>query len=196
MTRKESKSPDLEQCVIDLLSENKTLTTRQIIEKVQMEHRVAQEQVLYYILKLKNEEKLTLRDRAENRSLREHIFSKEAAWYWTITAISSFVALNVLFIPEVSMSLSLLRIISGSIFILFLPGYSLIKFLFLRRARSILETFVLSLGTSISLLVVLSYLLYQTVIGIDYGFLVLLLFIFVEFFSTCSVSREYKRRAQ
>ena len=61
--------------------------------------------------------------------LKGYVETKNARWYWIILILS--IALIVVFtIPEDFYPLVYLRYVLGAIFILFLPGYSVIKFIF------------------------------------------------------------------
>jgi uncharacterized membrane protein len=84
-----------------------------------------------------------------------------------------------------------IRIVSGTAFLLFIPGYTLTKALFINKKKSNLEIFVMSFGTSIALVTMLSFLLDQIRIGMDQSFVTLALFAVVQALSSYSLLHEF-----
>jgi len=99
-------------------------------------------------------------------SLKAYLFSTKASWYWSVIALACASILSIFAIPEDAFPTVYLRYALGSIFVIFLPGYSLVKALFPRRELDIIEEFVLSLGTSLAMIPAVGFLLNQAPWGI------------------------------
>lgn len=93
------------------------------------------------------------------KDLRTYVLSIEAVWFWITTTISLATTLLIFTVPETMFPLVYLRYVLGSVFVLFLPGYSLIKTLFPTKEIDNIERTAVSIGTSLALAPVVGLLL-------------------------------------
>src|ERR1700690_60000 len=74
--------------------------------------------------------------KAKIKQIINYFFSKTVVWYWITIAIGIVSTLAVFAIPDNVYPLIYLRTALGIVFVLFLPGFTLMKLLFLSK-RSI-----------------------------------------------------------
>ncbi len=86
------------------------------------------------------------------------------------------------------------RYILGSLFVLFLPGYSLIKTLFPIREIDDIERVALSIGTSLAVVPLVGLLLNYTTWGIRLTPITLSILILTVILATTGVIREYQEK--
>jgi uncharacterized membrane protein len=88
-------------------------------------------------------------------------------WFWLIVVISVATIISIFVIPQGVYPYEYLRNILGSFYILFLPGYSLIKAFFPGREMDDIQMSVLSIGSSLAVVSIVGLLLYNTPWGIQ-----------------------------
>jgi len=88
-----------------------------------------------------------------------YFLSPQAYWYWITTALATATLITVLVIPENAFPAVYTRYILGAIFVLWLPGYSLIKALFPTKELDNIERVALSIGMSLALVPITGLLL-------------------------------------
>jgi len=128
------------------------------------------------ILKLQSQGKLTFKEnpRIQAHSPEAYLLSSQAYWFWTITALVVAATISVFTIPEDVFPIVYARYILGSLFMLFLPGYSFIKALFPKNVPfkteseelDNIERIALSIGLSLALVPITGLLLNYTPFGI------------------------------
>ena len=133
-------------------------------------------------------------------NLNIYLKTKDARWYWIIMilAITAIVALFV--IPENFYPLAFLRYVLGVIFILYLPGYTLIKTLFPTKMPikasgenlDKIERIALSFALSLVIVPIVGLFLNYTPWGIRLSPIVLCLFAFSVIFASIALIREYQ----
>jgi len=127
----------MDQYIIDVVRKNTFKTVNELIKLVQPKYSVPEEKILERILHLQNQGKITLKNQQAPVTplLRSYVFSTEANWYWAIIAVAGATAALVFTVPENAVPIVYARYALGAIFVLFLPGYSLIKALFPEKER-------------------------------------------------------------
>jgi len=100
------------------------------------------------------------------KELSAYLFSEHAIWFWAIIATATATTISVFTITEKAVPLVYIRYILGSVFVLLLPGYSLIKTLFPTREIDNIERTALSIGMSLALVPLVGLLLNYTPWGI------------------------------
>ena len=124
-------------------------------------------------------------------SLFDYLFSIHSLYFWFVTVIvviTLFLTLlNITEWPWV-----ILRYIAGSLYVLFLPGFSLIEALYPRdEDLSDLERFALSIGLSLAIVPLIGLILNYTPWGIRLTPVSISLAIFTEIMITVSLVRKY-----
>jgi len=134
--------------------------------------------------------------------LRAYILSKQSAWYWILIALATATTTIVFTVPENMYPTNYLRYILGSIFVLFLPGYTFIKALFPKtppiptRSKELdnTERTALSIGMSLALVPITGLILNYTPWGIRQTPVTLSLLGLTVTFATTAIIREHKNQ--
>lgn len=132
------------------------------------------------------------------------IRARQALWYWATIATATITAVIIFTVPENLYPLSYVRIFLGTIFVLWLPGYTFLKALSLKKvsiktATKNLDTIkriALSLGMSIALVPMVGLLLNYTPLGIRLTLIVLSLLALTLILATAAVVREHGLNAE
>ena len=208
----DSKEDQLTKTIIETIKERKPQTvkglTSLVKEKLPTEE---QKKILDHILKLQTEGKIAFsaQPKPQPTSLAEYL-QTSATWYWvTLATVATTIAV-VFAIPEDLYPWVYIRYVLGTIFVLWLPGYSFIKALFpkdLPFARGLARTLetseknldtieraALSLGMSLALVPIVGLLLNYTPWGIRLAPISISLLALTIVFSTTAVIRDYKNQ--
>jgi uncharacterized membrane protein len=163
-----SSDADLSNNILELVKKIPNATVREIIEQVEQELDIPKETVIEYIIQLENDGrlKLTSPTRPISKKFSSYIFSVEATWFWLMVMISIFTTISVLMLNEKNVPNIYIRNVLGTIFVLFIPGYTLIKTLFPRKEIDNTERVALSIGMSLVLVPLVGLVLNYTPWGI------------------------------
>ena len=145
-----------------------------------------------YIINLSNQKRLTFRKPIYSSSMKNYLFSTKAMWFWAVTTFAFISLVTTFTIPENYFPQVYLRYFFGSIFLLWLPGFCLMKALFLGRELDYVEMVVLSVGTSLALVPLTAFLLNFTHWGITAVTLSASIFPMVLLFATVGIIREMR----
>lgn len=118
--------------------------------------------------------------------------SKKLIWYWTTLATVFATMLATLIIHENAFPVVYIRWLLGLIYVVFLPGYSLVRSLQVQKRLNNLEFFCLSIGTSLALTSIFGLLLDQTPWGINLTTVTFGLLVITATFSTVAAIRDFK----
>ena len=187
----------LDLILIKLLQEKKPTTVKQLVNQTRFENpSIPEEKILQHILILrtKGKLKLNLSDKESSQKLIVFIKTRAATWYWITIILSLFTALTIFSIPNNSFPLFFLRNILGIIFVMFLPGHSLVKTLFPTKELDFIEYVGLALGLSLALVPIVGLILRYTIFDLELTTLTISLLILTISLSTIAILREYKAR--
>lgn len=200
----------LEDVILETTREQKPETVNQLTKQIQTQFSsISEKQILDIILKLQNENKLHFTQKQNPvTNLSAYIKTYSAAWYWITVAATAAAIVSVFMIPEGAFPLVITRYVLGTIFILWLPGYSFIKALFpehlpftkgltrtldtKQKNLDIIERIVLSFGMSLALVPIVGLLLNYTPWGIRLTPVTLSLAALTLAFATAAIIREYQ----
>jgi hypothetical protein len=162
------KEEEISKKILDIVKASSPETVEKLVEQVQIELNIPKNEALKHVIELNNEGKLNLTSPPESipESLSKYITSTHAVWFWIIITLSISTVATIFLIPENAFPIVYLRYVLGSIFVLFLPGYSLIKALFPLREIDNIERTALSIGMSLALVPLVGLLLNYTLWGI------------------------------
>ena len=204
---KRNKSTDeLDQHILHIIKEKNPETIEQLITLIQKEVPSSQQEILDRILYLQEKEKIRLKPhhgRTPER-LAAYLGSGQAGWFWITIILTLATTLLVFITPENAFPLVYARYFLGSIFVLWLPGYTVIKALFPTRVpiqtRSkdldTIERVALSFGMSIALVPIIGLLLNYTPWGIRLTPITLSLSALTLTFATAAIIREHQTKRQ
>jgi hypothetical protein len=199
-----SQNTDLSQTILQLVNERKPQTVTQLITFAKEELPNPEKEILETVLNLQNQGRIKFESQPLSPSTKLATFIKtsHALWYWVTIAAAITTAVLVFTVPENLYPLSIFRIALGTVFILWLPGYSFAKALFPQQmpirdgARNLdsIERIALSLGMSLALVPIVGLVLNFTPWGIRLAPIVLSLLALTLVFATVAVTREFKLR--
>jgi hypothetical protein len=195
-----SNSPvdELTATIIGIINERKPQTVEQLITLVKEKLPLSEEKILDAVLNLQSQGKIKLGDSSTSAS------SKHALWYWATIAVAAITVAVVFTVPEEFYPWSYLRNALGIVFVLWLPGYAVIKALFPVRVPiktstenlDTVERIALSLGISIAIVPLIGLVLNYTPWGIRLTPIVLSLFALTLISATVAVARERQRKTK
>lgn len=187
----------LDQSIIKILSNEHPKTVRQLIKLVQFRNDIPEQQIMERILLLQDQGKLVLKDQLPlSFTLKDYVLSVHAYWYLIIVVLAATTATLILAnlerAPIIGGILTYVRYLFGSIFVLFLPGYSFIKALFPVKEIDNVERAALSIGMSLAIVAINALILNYTPWGISTNPLTLSLLGLTLTLSTAAVVREHQ----
>ncbi|MHA2052972.1 MAG: DUF1616 domain-containing protein [Candidatus Hodarchaeales archaeon] len=189
----ETSTPDK---IINLVKETKPETVEGLIQISVTNLQLSKETVLQHIIDLENEGRLILhyQEKEIPVELQDYIRSSHATWFWIIIILALGTTLTIFTITEDAYPLIYIRYILGSIFILFLPGYCLIKTLFPSREIDDIERAGLSIGTSLVIVPLIGLVLNYTSLGIRLTPITLSLLILTVVLAITGLIREHQEK--
>jgi uncharacterized membrane protein len=143
-------------------------------------------------------------EETDSASLIEYLFSPKAFWFFGIMTFAIVTAISFFVIPQAAYPLTYLRNLFGIIFLLFLPGYALIKALFLSASPlktnseklDHIERIALSMALSLVLVPTVGLILNFTSWGIRLIPLTLSLLALTIILASIAILREYREASQ
>lgn len=134
---------------------------------------------------------LVIEDPDPPRTFPEVAFRLDySLWFWTVISMTA-VTLILVLSSDSCQCLTPLRYFFGSIFVLFLPGYTLVRALYPRRELSPIEELALSIGLSLAVVPLVGLVLNYTPFGIRLTPVLASLSILVALQSLIGLYREY-----
>ena len=194
-----SKADELTQTIVQVINERKPQNVKQLTIFVKERLPITEERILDAILKLQSQGTIKLESQPPPASLKlaTYLKTSQALWYWATIATATITVAIVFTVPEDFYPWSYLRNALGIIFVLWLPGYTVIKALFpvhvpIKTSTENLdniERIALSLGMSIAIVPIIGLLLNYTPWGIRLTPIVLSLFALTLVFATAAAIR-------
>jgi len=184
----------MDQLIIDIVKNKSPSTVEQLIKLVQLKHPMAKEEIVKHILRLESQGKLVFKkERLPSAyTLTSYLLSTRAYWYWAIIILAIATTTLVFTIPENAYPIVYARYVLGSIFVLLLPGYALIKVLFPTKELDNIERTALSIGMSLALVPITGLLLNYTPWGIRTTPITLSLLALTTTLATAAIIREHQ----
>jgi len=163
-----SEDSEIPNKILELTQKRSPETVETLIEIAGQELGIPRDIALKHVIELENQGRLRLSSPPGSipKELNAYIFSAHAAWFWIIITLSITTTISVFTIPEKAIPYVYIRYVLGSVFVLLLPGYSLIKTLFPTREIDNIERTALSIGMSLALVPLVGLLLNYTPWGI------------------------------
>jgi len=197
----DSTEKELVQTIIQVIKQKEPQTVKQLAGFVTERVSVGEREIVESILKLQSQGKITLEKplKATPQNLISYLKTGKASWYWITVTLAATTTFVVFTVPENSFPLAYIRYLLGTIFVLWLPGYSLIKALFPVDGSNkkssghldSIERVAISIGLSLALVPIVGLLLNYTPLGIRLTPIVLSLFALTAIFATVAIVREH-----
>ena len=189
--------------IIENEKKQKFQTIKHIASLIQQNQNMGEE-VHEFLDELENKSKIQPPTKESNASIsfNRYVSSSKAAWYWITILLGAAAALTIFIIPEDALPLVYLRSAFGLFFILFLPGFVLMKTLFpdvvpikiSSERMDKLERVVLSMGISLILTPMVGLILNYTPWGVRLIPLTVSLLLFTVGLATVGIFRESKKQ--
>ncbi len=200
MTNNSQHDATLAQTIIQLVQNQRPQTVRQLITLVKKHTSASEPEILEQVLRLQADGQITLTEPVRPVPQALGTFVKTAYWYWLTLVLATATTVVVYTIPEATYPLVYIRYVLGIVFVIWLPGYSLIKALFpteppvktSSKNLDAIERIALSVGMSLALVPITGLILNYTPYGIRLTPIVLSLLILTVTFATAGIMREYK----
>jgi hypothetical protein len=191
------------QILIELVQSKKPQDVQQLINLVKEKTHLAEQEIIDHIIRLQSKGKITLKESPKSvpQELSRYLKTKEANWYWITLILATTTTITVFTIPENAYPLVYIRYLLGTIFVIWLPGYSFIKASFPKtrapfkassRSLDTIERIALSIGVSLAIVPMVGFLLYYTPLGLRQTTIVLSLLALTTIFATIGIIREQR----
>ena len=192
----------LTQTIIQLTKNKKPKDLQQLVNLVKEKTVIPETKIIKHIIRLQRQGKITLKPlpTPPPQKLSIYLKTKEAYWYWITLILAATTTITTFTIPENAYPIVYIRYLLGTVFVVWLPGYSFIKALFPTEppfktsAKNLdsIERLALSIGTSLALVPIIGLLLNYTPWGIRLTPIVLSLLVLTTIFATVGIIREHK----
>lgn len=203
LSNKQPEDETLRQLILRTVQEKKPENVEELTNLIQEKSpSTSKQKIIDNIIHLQSEGKIALREQVSPvpSSLPSYLYTNRAYWYWTTIVLAILTTILVFTIPEDAYPIVYARYVLGSIFVLWLPGYTFIKALFpttvLIKTSSTeldnIERIALSIGMSIALVPIVGLLLNYTPWGIRLTPITLSLLALTLTFATAAIVREHK----
>jgi uncharacterized membrane protein len=114
-----------------------------------------------------------------------------SGWFWATIILAACAVLTATFVPDI-FPINIMRWVLGSVFVLYLPGFTLTEFLFPERnSLDSLERFAVSVCLSLVVVMFIGFILNYLPWGIRFTPLIGSLSLFVLCFATLASVRKY-----
>ena len=194
--RKNLSKDEIDKDMIQIVKERKPKDVKQLIKMMQEKFYLSDQEILKHILDLQEKGKIYFSPNQSHtpQKLTGYMRSPQASWYWITITITLATALIVFTLPENAFPLVYARYILGSIFVLWLPGYTLIKALFPQKELDNIERAALSMGMSLAIAPIVGLLLNYTPWGIRQTPIIISLLALTFTFATAAIIREHQTK--
>ncbi len=155
----------IEEFVFQKISGSNNVTVDGLVTDIRAQLGYKSDRVVSKLIELKTEGKIRIIEKNPATSLARYAFSTNSLRFWGFVFA---VVLSVLSVYITSGAALYFRYIFGSLLILFLPGYSLVEFLFARKQdmEDDLIRVALSIGLSLAIVPLIGLVLNYTPFGI------------------------------
>jgi len=182
----------IDQHILGLIEKHKPESTEELVELFQQTYPIAEQEILKHILRLQDEGKIVMHGHSFSLSFfpSSRIFSASAKWYWRLVGLSVVTLALIILFQEEAYLFVYIRYVMGTLFVLFLPGYSFMKVLFPGKKLNDVEGVTMSMGMSLAIVPIVGLLLNYTPLGIRIVPVTSCLFILTILLSTVAIIRE------
>lgn len=176
--------------ILQILAEKNPETIEQLVKLVRQKSDFSEKQILKCILSLQSEGKIKLNDATPIAKSSTNAILRRAYWYWATLIFTVVTVLLVLRVLENVYPIVYVRYFFGSLFVLLMPGYALIRALYPDKRLDSIERIGLSIGMSIALVCLDAFLLNFSPWRITLLSLISSLSAVIIVFATAAVARE------
>jgi len=182
----------IDHFIINVVKEKRPGTVEELVQLVKKEFSISQKEAMKHIMDLSDQGQLKFEERLLPSTTKGYIFSIRVSWYWTTIILALATSITVFTIPENAFPMVYARYLLGSIFVLFLPGFCLMKALFPEKELDNIERAALSIVMSLTIVPLTSFFLNYTLWGITTTSITLTLLTLTTIFATSAIIREHQ----
>jgi len=189
------KQGSLKILIMEILRADRPDTVEDLTRLIQKRRKgVSSERVVSIVESLKEEGRIELGLLPWAETFFEYLQSwPENRWFYLVIMATFATILTICILPD-TYPLVVFRWVAGSIFVLYLPGYTMIQALFpAKEELDEIERFALSIGLSLAVTPLIGLLLNYTPWGIRLNPIVISLSLFVMALTILGAYRKYKR---
>lgn len=159
---------DHEREILDLVTNRSPETVGELLKLMEEDLQIPYNEALHLVDELQDQGKLRLVDSqwSSKKDFNSYLFSVYAYWFWIVVTLSTLTTISVFAIHETAVPYVYIRNVLGIVYVVFLPGYCLIKVIYPGKEFDNLMRFVLSIGGSLAIVPVIGLILNYTLFGI------------------------------
>jgi putative Mn2+ efflux pump MntP len=194
LTGKQTADSAIQDYIIEIVTKEKPQTVNHLLKSVQLKYPKTEQEIIRIIMHMQEEGKIHLTEtETPSSTLTTFVLSSKATWFWTTILLVLATVAAVFTIPEDAYPAVYVRYVLGSLFVLWLPGYTLIKVLFpAKKEMDKVERIALSIGLSLAQVPIVGLLLNYTPWGIRLAPITLSLLTLTIVFAAAAITREYQ----
>jgi hypothetical protein len=181
----------IDQYIRDVVRERQPNTVQELAQLVGEKFSISQDEALSHVMKLSDKGHLRFRELPVSLTYVNHVFGAKGLWYWVVVALAIGTSVSVFTISKNAFPLAYLRNLLGSVFVLFVTGFCLMKALFPRKELGSVEIGALSVLGSLTVVSLTSLVLNFTSWGITATTVTLSLLVETLLFATIGLLREH-----
>ncbi len=191
----ESPNDKVDDAIIRVVKEKKPETVRELVCLVKEGFQLPDEHIVDRILRLKESGRILVKSQeSQPETLAAYLRTGEANWYWVVLITTLIATLTIFLIPESSFPFVYARYVLAAVFVLWLPGYTFVKALFLGREFDSIDRVALSFGLSLALILPVGILLNYSPWGLRLVPITLSLCTVSVVFATVAILREHQTK--
>ncbi|HYX57175.1 MAG TPA: DUF1616 domain-containing protein [Nitrososphaeraceae archaeon] len=162
------RSELLQQRILKSVATHKCYSIKDLVVELQHTYSksLSMEEIQHAVKKLENDKKITLLEPGINGHFFHYIMrGYNGVSLWLTTAATCLMMTIVFLLPNIE-PWSYMRMITGAIFVLYIPGNALLQLLFVHRNIEHTEQMVLSIVLSIALISIIGLMLKYVLLGL------------------------------
>jgi hypothetical protein len=181
----------IDQFIQEVVKEKHPNTVQELALLVKEKFSISEEEALSHIMKLTDKSQLSLKEHPVPLSYGDRLFSAKGLWFWSTIGLALATGVAVFMISENAFPLAYVRNLVGAVFMMFLPGFCLIKALFPRKELGGVERGALSVLGSLAIVALTSLVLNFTSYGITVAPMTIGLLVQTIVFAIVGLLREH-----
>ncbi|HLI46828.1 MAG TPA: DUF1616 domain-containing protein [Geobacterales bacterium] len=174
-----------------LKASSKVATLVDLVEETSRAFSIPKYKVLRVLSRLVDEEKIYIQNPKIPNSFMQYLLSSYSQWF-LLVVLADFMTLASIYLLPQTFPVILIRYFFSGLFLLYLPGYTLIEALFPKKEdMGSIERFALSVSLSLAIAPLIGYIFNFTVWGIRLEPIATALTIWIMCFAILALMRKY-----
>jgi len=183
----------LKQQIKEIIISESPETVDSLVSRIKTKSNYPEDVILSEIIQLYDAKQINLIPPLSEKagSMQKYITSSFSYWFWLNLFISLITMFSVFLLSESFSMFIFIRYLFGSVFVVFLPGYSFIKLIIPKNTISTVWRLILSIGSSLVLVPMVGLLINYSTLKIDVNSVTMGLFILIMGLSFAALYRGY-----